>query len=287
MANLTAVASEPSVLEVLALQQDYWATWHYVAFALVTSASMAFIQYYVMWDGSVEMFQKGKPFRFGNIPNGGPVLTDEMLTHKDYLWTGINNIILTPIYVLHTMTYVRKTAVLDWTPLPGWSYPLQLFLIFFIFDAMYVPLHGISHWPVFYPWVHKHHHRQHSPYRGMWDGSNVNPIEFIAGTYLHLISNMILERSVLHFGFMMHWSIPAVFFLTSGAWAALNHSRHDVRVLAPFLFDVRDHSVHHGWPTSNYGQFTMWWDRMWGSYLSYDEFMLRKAKGSLRRSESK
>jgi len=281
MANFTVVA-KLSTLQELTLKQDNWTSGHHLIFVALTAVAMALMQY-SMWDGSKEVFQKGKPFRFGNIPSVGPILTDEMLTYKDYLWTGIN-LIWTPIYCLHTMTYVQKVAVLDWTPLPGLSFPLQLIAIFFIFDAIYVPLHGVAHWPAVYPWVHKHHHRQNSPFRGMWDGANVNPIEFMVGTHLHLLSDVILERSLLCFGLTMHWSIPIIFFIISTLFATLNHSRHDVRILAPFFFDARDHSVHHAWPRSNYGQFTMWWDHIWGSYLSYDEFKLRKTRGSLRRS---
>ena len=32
---------------------------------------------------------------------------------------------------------------------------------------------------------------------------------------------------------------------------------------------VRNHDVHHRWPRSNYGQYTMFWDRVFGWYRDY------------------
>merc|ERR1712118_82746 len=123
-----------------------------------------------------------------------------------------------------------------------------------------------------------------SPFRGMWDGLNVNPIEYVTGTYLHIISMHLVNLALRSIGLFMHWSVPLLFFSAASAMASLNHTRHDIRFLAPFFFDVRDHSVHHAWPRSNYGQFTMWWDRFYGCYISYEDFKLRRSKGTLRRS---
>merc|ERR1712032_688282 len=145
----------------------------------------------------------------------------------------------------HFLRYTRTAEGIDWDLLPSISWPLQLLAVFFIYDAIYVPLHGIAHWPALYPWVHKHHHRQNSPFRGMWDGVNVNPIEYIAGTYLHILSLRVVESALGSLGASMHCSVPVAFFIISAACASLNHSRHDIRVFAPCFFDVRDHSVHH------------------------------------------
>ena len=53
-----------------------------------------------------------------------------------------------------------------------------------------------------------------------------------------------------------------------------------VRLAMPFapswpLFDVRAHDTHHCIPNSNYGQYTMFWDRLLGTYKGYD--VARKA----------
>merc|ERR1711959_845521 len=106
------------------------------------------------------------------------------------------------------LNYVRKARGIDWAIVPGVTLPLQLFLCFFVYDSIYVPVHGLAHRPGIYALVHKHHHRQNSPFRGMWDGSNVNPIEFIVGTYLHIATLAIVEFCMLRCGLMMHCSVP-------------------------------------------------------------------------------
>ena len=58
------------------------------------------------------------------------------------------------------------------------------------------------------------------------------------------------------------------FLFLAGIMASLNHTRWAVRI--PFVFDVRDHDVHHRLPRSNYGQFVMWWDKIFGSFRAYE-----------------
>ena len=65
-----------------------------------------------------------------------------------------------------------------------------LYLIFAIDDAFYAPLHLLMHRPWFYPYVHKHHHRQQLPERGYADAGNEHPIEQVLG----------LSVFVYHFG---------------------------------------------------------------------------------------
>jgi sterol desaturase/sphingolipid hydroxylase (fatty acid hydroxylase superfamily) len=281
MANITGTfTAEMPLLEALHLRVEGWELWQHVAFVAMTGISMMGLQY-LQWDGSRAVWQQGKPFAFGNIPAGGQILTDNMLHFKDFLWTGINNIVLTPMYVLHTMRYVQTSSGIDWHILPNIFLPLQFLSVLFLYDAMYVPLHWLAHVPALYPYVHKHHHRQNSPFRGMWDGVNVNPVEYMVGTYLHIVSLALTDRIFSSMGLALHWSISPLLLALSALMASLNHTRHDVRFLAPLIFDVRDHSVHHAWPRSNYGQFTMWWDRIYGCYMSYDDFKARKERGSV------
>jgi len=57
------------------------------------------------------------------------------------------------------------------------------------------------------------------------------------------------------------------------------HSRHDIRI-PPYLYEVRAHDVHHRLPESNYAQYIMFWDRLFGSYVPYnDQFGSAEGKG--------
>jgi sterol desaturase/sphingolipid hydroxylase (fatty acid hydroxylase superfamily) len=118
-----------------------------------------------------------------------------------------------------------------------------------------------------YRLVHKHHHRQHAPSRGNTDAINVHPFEFVVGEYIHLLSLLIcghLLRDGVHVGAVM------TFIVLGGVAASLNHTRLDVRV--PWgVYEVRAHDVHHRLPKSNYGQYTMAWDRLLGTFRQYSD----------------
>lgn len=132
---------------------------------------------------------------------------------------------------------------------------------FYVFyDFFYLCFHQFLHLRAVYPYVHKHHHRQKAPSRGNADAINVHPFEFVVGEYLHLVTI---------------WAIPchmytAIFFVViGGILASLNHTRFDVNI--PYVYSVKVHDVHHRLPESNYGQYTMLWDRIFGSYRSYND----------------
>ncbi|KAH9249727.1 hypothetical protein BASA81_012523 [Batrachochytrium salamandrivorans] len=130
---------------------------------------------------------------------------------------------------------------------------------FTLYDFFYVLLHRFLHIRAIYPWVHKHHHRQHAPSRGNVDAVNVHPFEFLSGEFLHLFAIMVVP---------CHALTVLVFMVIAGVLASLNHTRYDVQL---GVYEVRVHDVHHRIPQSNYGQYTMFWDRAMGSYRSYEQ----------------
>jgi len=98
------------------------------------------------------------------------------------------------------------------------------------------------------------------------DAVNVHPIEFFLGEYDHLWS-LFLVTNPLH---MQVHIITVVFFLAfGGLLAGLNHTRFDI-VISLFgikPYDSKAHDVHlHRIPQSNYGQYMMLWDHLFGSY---------------------
>ena len=66
----------------------------------------------------------------------------------------------------------------------------------------------------------------------------------------------------------MHVFSVVLFMLVGGGMASLNHTRYDVAFSIPFMtiYDSKSHDVHHRLPQSNYGQYIMFWDYIFGSY---------------------
>jgi sterol desaturase/sphingolipid hydroxylase (fatty acid hydroxylase superfamily) len=91
------------------------------------------------------------------------------------------------------------------------------------------------------------------------DAVNVHPFEFLSGEFLHLLCIMIIPCHVV---------TVLVFIIIGGIAASLNHTRFDVRI--PYLYEVRSHDIHHRLPQTNYGQYTMFWDQIMGSFRPYE-----------------
>jgi sterol desaturase/sphingolipid hydroxylase (fatty acid hydroxylase superfamily) len=153
----------------------------------------------------------------------------------------------------------------------GLSIAGALAAFYVVYDFNYTLLHRFLHVRSVYAYVHKHHHHQVVPTRGVIDAINVHPIEFLLGEWNHVVAVWFVSR----FLFPCHVITVLLFLITGGFTAALNHTRHDVVVRVPFLgwllYDVRSHDIHHRIPQSNYGQYTMLWDRIMGSYKPYEE----------------
>ena len=45
---------------------------------------------------------------------------------------------------------------------------------------------------------------------------------------------------------------------------------HRFDISVPYFYAVKNHDVHHRLPESNYGQYSMFWDNIFGSYRSYE-----------------
>ena len=89
------------------------------------------------------------------------------------------------------------------------------------------------------------------------------------GEYLHLVTIYLIPSHIYTIVF---------FILLGGILASLNHTRFDINI--PYLYSVKVHDVHHRLPESNYGQYTMFWDRLFGTYRDYNESRILKATGS-------
>lgn len=175
----------------------------------------------------------------------------------------IINKCLTILFVYHVIQVTYIVPSIQWNPEDLTIFnTIGSYIAFFIFyDYFYMWFHRILHIRALYPLIHKHHHRQKAPSRGNLDAINVHPIEYFIGEYLHLITIYIIP---------CHIYTVIAFIITGGILASLNHTRLDLNL--PFgLYSVKAHDIHHRLPESNYAQYTMYWDKLHGSYRSYEK----------------
>jgi len=167
---------------------------------------------------------------------------------------------------------------------------LSLPCLYILFDATYWTLHWFLHFQSIYPLIHKHHHIQKAPSRANVDAVNVHPVEFVLGEYNHLL---ILWFWTSLLNLELHIVGAVLFLAAGGILAGINHTRFDITISIPIpllwntatksnektkstsnsshwtyltIYDSKAHDVHHRIPQSNYGQYTMLWDHLFGSY---------------------
>jgi len=203
-------------------------------------------------------------FIFGNagsklIPVKGKHLDN--FEFEDHLYIWINKG-LTALFVYHLVWVCQKSTTISWhheeATIANTIGSLVAFYIFY--DFFYMNFHRILHFRSLYAHVHKHHHKQKAPSRGNLDAINVHPFEFVVGEYLHLLTIYFIP---------CHIYAVMFFILAGGFLASLNHTRFDIVI--PGVYSVKVHDVHHRLPESNYGQYTMSWDYLFGSYRSYEK----------------
>jgi len=201
----------------------------------------------------------------GEISNGGAPLAT--LSGRDRLFVAFSKLVTT-LFIYHCGQFLIQAGALHTALESSHSLravlllPVYLPLLFLAYDFFYTLFHWALHMPALYPWIHKHHHRQVAPFRGNTDGINVHPVEYIIGEYLHLACYWMLGRVVGHEN--VHPLTMVVFIAVGGTLASLNHTRYDVQFLG---YSVRAHDHHHRQPRCNFGQYTMFWDRVFGTYM--------------------
>jgi len=214
--------------------------------------------------------QSGELMGATKIPVRGKHLDE--LSPTDQLFIGISKAQTGPFLYILLRYCFQETYVLwtfdKYTSIQTILLPLPV--LFIVYDFFYTILHWFLHIKAIYPFIHKHHHHQKAPSRATDDAVNVHPVEFTLGEYNHLWTIFLCCR-VFHM--KMHILSVLFFLAIGGVLAGWNHTRFDVTFSLfgkVIIFDSKAHDVHHRIPQSNYGQYTMFWDHVFGSYRSYD-----------------
>ena len=233
------------------------------------------------------------------IPVRGKHLDE--LSVKDHLFIGMNRIATAPfVYFLLRYLYHEPNAVWDPRKMTATNVLLPIPIIFVIYDFFYTLLHWALHIKAIYGYIHKHHHHQKAPRyvsidgklhavgkasisifsqhecasffflscrssRATVDAINVHPVEFFLGEYNHIFACFLYCRAL---GMELHAATTIIFLVIGAVLAGLNHTRYDcvISLLGVTLYDSKVHDVHHRIPQSNYGQYIMLWDHLFGSF---------------------
>lgn len=246
-----------------------WPFWFWPAFVIVILTGLQILSVLVplLFSGS------------NKIPRRGKHLDELEATDLKYIWI---NKFATALFVFHFFKYTTTAPNIKWgRDEMTIGNTLGAYIAFYFFyDFFYMWFHRILHLRSVYEHIHKHHHRyiaetsffftyliiivlcfwrQKVPTRGNIDAINVHPFEFITGEYLHLVTVLTIP---------CHIYTAMFFIIIGGILASLNHTRFDVSI--PYIYDVKVHDVHHSQsPESNYGQYTMFWDRVFSTFKPY------------------
>jgi sterol desaturase/sphingolipid hydroxylase (fatty acid hydroxylase superfamily) len=212
------------------------------------------------------------------IPVRGKHLDE--LSRKDLLFIGISKAQTAPfLYFYLRYAYFEPCMVWNLSQMSLGNTLLPLPFLFIMYDFIYTILHWALHLKIIYAYIHKHHHHQKAPSRANVDAVNVHPLEFFLGEYNHLLVLFLLCRvcqfitttimdTSLSSPPQIHVVSSILFLAIGGVLAGINHTRYDFvwTVAGIQLFDSKAHDVHHRIPQSNYGQYIMLWDRVFGTY---------------------
>lgn len=211
-----------------------------------------------------------------SIPVRGKHLDD--LRPIDLLFIGFSKA-NTPPFTYFLLRYCWTYCIWDMSQLAMVKTLLPIPCLYIIFDLPYSILHWLLHFQSLYPHIHKHHHIQKAPSRANVDAVNVHPIEYVLGEYNHILALWFWTQCL---GLDLHVVGAVAFVGFGGILAGINHTRFDVSLQIPVptrqyskvngywryvtLYDSKAHDVHHRIPQSNYGQYTMFWDHVFGSF---------------------
>ncbi|CAB9504525.1 Methylsterol monooxygenase 1 [Seminavis robusta] len=202
------------------------------------------------------------------IPVRGQHLDD--FRTLDHTFISFNKLATVPfVYFFFRYAYFEPNVIWDLDNITLYNSVIPVPVLIIVYDFFYTILHWALHIKAIYGYIHKHHHRQKAPSRANADAVNVHPIEFFLGEYNHLMALFLCCRCL---NIQFHVLGCMLMIAVGGVLAGLNHTRYDIviSILGLHIYDSKVHDVHHRVPQSNYGQYIMLWDYVFGSYRPYD-----------------
>lgn len=247
-----------------------WGTANLCAFWTIIVLGQELLHYLVVAVGSCTLKR---------IPETGKHL--DTFGWKDWFFVYFNRVSV-PVMLYHLFQYTYNSDKIEWDlqKVSVVNVPVAMCVLYLVYDIMYVPFHWFLHVRGIYKWIHKHHHHQMAPSRGNLDASNTHPVEFVLGEYLHLASTYLVSQVI-----PIHVVGVFLFMAVGGLLASFNHTRLDLSI--PGFYDVRAHDKHHHAPRTNYGQYTMFVDMFYGSYVANKVPTVGKSKDDPSRAAKK
>ncbi|KAL7518292.1 hypothetical protein ACHAWX_003135 [Stephanocyclus meneghinianus] len=221
------------------------------------------IRFAIAFYDHLVVFLIEKLFRCHLLPTrqpGAPPVRYVKLDLRSIIYLSINSI-NEYAFVMRLTHYLwnggyRTQLPCELTQLTLGNTVVAIGIMFVSMDLLYAPLHHLLHLPTLYPFIHKHHHRQHFPVRGYLDAGNEHPIEHMIGvmcTWFAVCTAEMLLPSLrtlwgiaknegesswedLNFqGGGVHAMTVFVFFQLHAALAMMNHSPFDAQFSLPLI----------------------------------------------------
>lgn len=106
------------------------------------------------------------------------------------------------------------------------------------------------------------------PWRGLEDSLNNHPVDYTLTTYNHLFIIYLVSSYVMR---PLPVASVLLFMDIAGLLSYAQHSDVDINLpIIRYAFKTGDHLGHHATSRHNYGQYTMLWDRLLGTYICYN-----------------
>jgi len=236
-------------MDIPFLDKFLFEVWRVVKDYLIFASSTFFLFYVVL----------RKPLWFRKVQQKMPSFSDY---RRDVLYSILSTIISGLVIVLtfhvmsgyhHVYKDINKYGIA--------YYGFTFFWMFFLHDTWFYWMHRAMHHPMFFKHVHLIHHRSTNP--SPWTAYAFHPIEAV------------LEAAILPiiaFTLPVHVSAIIFFFLFQIVFNVYGHLGFEILPkgfhksrFGKWFNTCTAHNLHHHKFNGNYGLYTLFWDRMFGT----------------------
>lgn len=220
-------------------------------------ASGAFFLFYVVLR---------KPLWFRKIQKKMPALRDY---RRDILFS-LSSMVISAITIVLTLYIARdyNNVYYDIGKYGTVYWIFTFFWMFFLHDTYFYWMHRAMHQPIVFKWVHLIHHKSTNP--SPWTAYAFHPAEAI-------LESMILP--IIAFTLPVHTSAIIFFFVFQITYNVYGHLGFEIfpkgfhkSPIGKWFNTSTAHNLHHHKFNGNYGLYTLFWDRMFGTVREdYDQ----------------